>query len=385
MEEDKTERRKPHSMLIQVAGSGRTALRCAPPLRRPDFSIMFTDARQGGRDSVYQNNGTHHQPWSRKVPGFKRGLLKRADSEHKMTCDRNGSLRFVAKEHAVKSHESAGSSGDLSNRPWRQTKLPFATRDGQVQPDVAGYSCAPEASPARWSRSVGRESKHCLFVRDYYRECRFVEHCHQTNTLPSLRKYSPTPPTQFKGQENCGAPVCGQGQQRGSVREPFQTEPYGADMTDTGKQELALQDYLKATLNSDSDCRVDSSQMDQITPRVLKQESIDQSSNSNSLILPEVPCRDPTGAKQQHQQKHSQMGESATNAEWLPSSVTAQGPRLEPESCLPWPKKKQRAVRDQIRRVVVELEGILCGLKEVHLEMKEVKKEKNKNTFPFLA
>ncbi|XP_031431011.2 inhibitory synaptic factor 1 [Clupea harengus] len=65
------------------------------------------------------------------------------------------------------------------------------------------------------------------------------------------------------------------------------------------------------------------------------------------------------------------MGESTTNSGGLASSA-AQGPKREPEPCLLWPKKKQRAVRDQIRRVIVELEGILHGLKEVHLEMKEV-------------
>ncbi|XP_076134828.1 uncharacterized protein LOC143117170 [Alosa pseudoharengus] len=375
-------------MLNQVAGTGRQALCTTPPLSRPDFSIMFADARQGGRDSVYQNNnGTHHHhhhhhhhPWPHKVPGFPREL-RRADSEHKMTCDKNGSLRFVAKEHTAKSHESTGSSGDLSNRPWRQTKLPFAARDGREQPDVAGYSCAPEASPVRWNRSVGQEQKHCLFVRDYYRECRFVEHCHQTDTHPSSRKCSPAPPTQFKGQENCGAPVYSQGQQRGCVREPFQREPYGADMPDTGKQDPAPHDYLKNTLNSDSDCKVDSSKGDQVAPKVLAQESLDKSSSSNSPILPYKVSRGELASankqQQQHQQSHSQMGEITTNAERLPSSA-AQGPKPapepepQPEPCLPWPKKKQRAVRDQIQRVVVELEGILHGLKEVHLEMKEV-------------
>ena len=294
-----------------------------------------------------------------------------------MTCDRNRRLRFAAKEHISKSQESTGSS-DLSNRPWRQTKLPFALQEGHARPDVAGYSCAPEASSVKWNRSVGREQKHCLFVRDYYRECRFVGNFHQTNTHPS-RKCSPAPPTQFRGQENCRVPVCGQGQQRGSVRDPFQREPYGADMLETGKQDLSAHDYLKATLNLDSDCKLDNSQRGQVTPKVLKQESLNKSSSSNSFILPEVPCGEPTSAKQ-HQQNHSQMGESTTNSGGLASSA-AQGPKREPEPCLLWPKKKQRAVRDQIRRVIVELEGILHGLKEVHLEMKEVQKI----TFPFLA
>ncbi len=36
-------------------------------------------------------------------------------------------------------------------------------------------------------------------------------------------------------------------------------------------------------------------------------------------------------------------------------------------------KQSERAIRDQIQRVVVNLEEVLHGLKEIHLEMKEVK------------
>ncbi|XP_063058114.1 uncharacterized protein LOC134451539 [Engraulis encrasicolus] len=399
---------------------------------------MLGDGRQlGGRDNLHLNNSSNSRgssctdhPWPTssssspysKLRDFFRKEMGLANSKHKMTCDKkkkqqHKGLGLAAKEHI--------------------TKAPLATAEEDFErPDVAGNSCGgsgggPKApSPAttrRWNRSVGRrpqQKKHCLFVKGRREEeCRFVENSHHGLTPDahpsSSRKCSPAPSTtRFKGQANCGSPVNGrqqqcQGQESNCIEgEPLEGEPYGADMPDTGKQDLATHHHLhllEPTLNSDADCEADKSSCcggrDRVaaTTEVTKLESLNHSkhySHSLMILSAEVPAVELNSAKeqkqqqqqqQQHQQNSSQMGDgSMTNTERLASSTAlgpkgteqetrepapapeTQQPETETETRLLWTSRKRRAVRDQIRRVVVELEGILRGLKEVHLEMKEV-------------
>ncbi|XP_028856990.1 uncharacterized protein LOC114802344 [Denticeps clupeoides] len=220
-----------------------------------------------------------------------------------------------------------------------------------MQSDVAGYSCLSASDARRWARSPGHKPKHGMLVRDYYKECGFVG----KESHPFPRKHALAPPTRIRGQENCRVPVFGE-KGRGDAGGAFHRDKCGSDCPDANVQNSNKQHHLKSSRNYDLDdsrrVEDDPKPVDRADSRAEGDGNRHGSVNEASCS-PQVPCGE-------HQQSCPQM------------SNATDGPSSKKRESGAWSKKSQKAVRDQIHRVVVELDKILHSLKEVHQEMKEV-------------
>lgn len=208
----------------------------------------------------------------------------------------------------------------------------LAVQGGHTSQNVTSQICQ---TSVRWSRPPGKGLQHNSVSVNYsLRECSFVVHQHQTEPHPFLRKCALDAPTQFRGHGNCGEPVCVAEQQSDSVQGALLTEQHASnwmDASDTRNRQLCTsngQGTLSRRLG-----------------RVM------QDLNGPSLVNEVMP---------------------ATKDVNKPNTV-AQGDLNGQGTYTFSSKQSERAIRDQIQRVVVNLEEVLHGLKEIHLEMKEVK------------
>ncbi|RXN03361.1 hypothetical protein ROHU_015960 [Labeo rohita] len=220
-------------------------------------------------------------------------------------------------------------------------KQRLTIQGGHAQLDVAGQICQTELTSVRWNRPPGKGLQHNSVSVNYsLTECSFVVHRHQTEPHPFLRKCTLDAPTQFRGHGNCGAPVCAAEQQSGSVR--------GA---------LLASDWMDAsgthnsTFNKDAELCTSNRQgtLSGCLGRVMQDFS-----RPSMLTTKDADKTNPNHLKCQAKVAQGDLG----------------GPRR--GSCAFSSKHTERAIREQIQRVVVNLEDVLHGLKEIHLEMKEV-------------
>ncbi|XP_016355131.1 uncharacterized protein LOC107698598 [Sinocyclocheilus anshuiensis] len=229
-------------------------------------------------------------------------------------------------------------------------KKHLANRGGHARLDVTGQICQTELSSVQWNRPPGKGLQHNSVSVNYsLRECSFVVHRHQIEPHPFLRKCALDAPTQFRGHGNCGVPVCAAEQQSGSVRGALLTEQHALDWMDTSAAH-------NSTFNKNAELCTSNGQgtLSRCLGRVM------QEFNRPSLV---------------HEVMLSTKDVNKTNSKHLKCQAkVAQGDLSGPGrgSYAFSSKHSQRAIRDQIQRVVVNLEEVLHGLKEIHLEIKEV-------------
>ncbi|XP_072516018.1 uncharacterized protein [Salminus brasiliensis] len=227
----------------------------------------------------------------------------------------------------------------LRNGYSHHSSLSLSTLECHAQLVTAGESCQTRASTLRWGKCQ-KLQHNSASVRDRLRECGFVANLRQTQTPLPSRKCALELPTQFIGQRNCGVPVCAVDQQSSSVREP---QPSG--QTEAKQHTFDRHHRLKSNCSSN-----------------LEPSSEASSIGQDSLKSMGHVAEDGDGPRPMH--------EVIFSTEVPQSATRGQGPSE--ESYAFSSKKTQRVLRDQICRVVVNLEEVLRGLKEVHLEMKEV-------------
>lgn len=212
----------------------------------------------------------------------------------------------------------------------------LAVQGGHAPQNVTSQICH---ASVQWSRPSGKGLQHNSISVNYsLRECSFVVHRHQTEPHPFLRKCALDAPTQFRGHGNCGVPVCVAEQQSGSVRGALLTEQHASNWMDASDTHNSTFNRELCTSNGQGTLR-----------RCLGH--VMQDLNGPSLV------------------NEAMLSTKDVNK---PNTV-AQGDLNGPGRGIFSSKQSERAIRDQIQRVVVNLEEVLTGLKEIHLEMKEVK------------
>lgn len=191
--------------------------------------------------------------------------------------------------------------------------------------DVTGQICHRSV---RWDRP----QHNSVSVNYGLRECSFVGHRHQNETHPFLRKCALDTPTEFRGHGNCGELVCAADQQSGSVRVA-----------------LEASDAPQSTFKRDEMCT--SNGQGSLRRRVM--QDLNGASLGDEVMLSTKDVNNKPNTN--HIKCQVKVAQVDLNGGTFSS------------------KQSERAIRDQIQRVVVNLEEVLHGLKEIHLEMKEVK------------
>lgn len=223
----------------------------------------------------------------------------------------------------------------------------LAVQGGHAQQDMTGQICQ---TSVQWNQPPGKGLQHNSVSVNYsLRECSFVVHRHQIEPHPFLRKCALDTPTQFRCHGNCGVPVCAAEQQSGSVRGALLTEQHASDWMDASGTH-------NSTFNKDAELF---------------------SSNGHGTLH---RCLGPSmqnlnGPSLANEVMRSTKDVNKTNSNHLKCQAkVAQGDLSGPGrgTYAFSSKQSERAIRDQIQRVVVNLEEVLHGLQEIHLEMKEV-------------
>ncbi|XP_062869331.1 uncharacterized protein LOC134331749 [Trichomycterus rosablanca] len=258
-----------------------------------------------------------------------RGLGRRAASRHFRLLQKMG--------HSVKTRKEP-----LANEDYKTSSGGSANTPNNGHTHLSRFSLATLKLFKPVSKSSGTRWRKCQHNSSSVDECSFVENPRQAQTPLPPRKCALDLPAQFRGQKNCGAPVCVAHQQSGSVPQPQTPEVNGHTF-----------DRRHGTKNS---CRVEQEtcSVDSSMGQVQEEEDGDGTRSLKAIFATEVPQNSTV-----NRQKRSQPGFEETD---LPSTPDTNGET----------KTFQTVLQERISKVVVNLEEVLRGLKEVHLEMKEV-------------
>ncbi|XP_053369740.1 uncharacterized protein LOC128543367 [Clarias gariepinus] len=303
--------------------------------------IMFADTRGLGRHTV----PCHF--WLSK---------KKTKMGHSAKTGKGSLFSFEPEEY--KKMGSHGSKQTIHNGYGHHPRISLTTLKWRSKLFRTGESGQTESRSIRWRKCQGQGSQHnSASVRDRSRECSFVENLHQTQTPLPLRKCALDLPTQFIGQRNCGAPVCVVVQQSGSVR-----EPQAPGQTEANEHTFDKHQTPKASCSSNPE-----------------HNSVDSTGQSFSNSMGHV-AEDSDGSRSMHEVSFSSEvpqnitinhNKSAHKGDLQNMSVNG-GMSQSEEVYIFKSKETQRVLQDQICKVVVNLEEVLHGLKQVHLEIKEV-------------
>ncbi|CAB1324505.1 unnamed protein product, partial [Coregonus sp. 'balchen'] len=385
---------------------------------------MFSDTRAPGEHRGVQHSNPHLDLWLHnglRAHHSKMGLngqRRRADANLTYP-NRAKEVGFTSQEVMNNIHGKERTGPHLNELGLEARRQHFGLWEHHVQPDLSSQA----GSPSRWSHGQSPEPglRHRSSVRDHYTECSFVGNPRQTLPHPSVRKYvkapvlGPAPPTQFKGQDGCKVPVCLEDQLWGYSRQTCQKDLHTSSWVDsaTATQGLPRHQSFSSTLSSNKK-NVRNSQRDLTRPvsgpetklhqkdltrpvsgpetklhqkdltrpvsgleTKLHQKDLTRpvegyngpSSLHEVIFSTEVPQRDMGGPTLKPQQSPSKPCPAPEDVQTRPPSGD-QGSRS--GSGLTGSKKHQKVVRDQIRKVVENLEEVLGGLKDIHQEMKEV-------------
>ncbi|KAJ8374635.1 hypothetical protein SKAU_G00052150 [Synaphobranchus kaupii] len=331
---------------------------------------MFSDSRQLGQQRVPQRSNSP-QHWLHNGVMVQRETACTGPSVQTeaslLPPDRRREARLTLQEEKGNSHVKERTETNFDGRNLQRRPLLTEQKHGW-RPDPVSQRGPWDSGSARWNQAPELRQKRSSPGREPLRECVCSSHGYQTQPHPSGRKYVSPPPTGFKGQESYGVPgYMVERQFRGYARENYQrgshvsgqahaaacsfNRQHGSNSTFIHGQEYSdynhgLRDLTRAKNRPEQGCNGPSSTQGLIFSTEVPQRELDYN-RQRSLCWP--------GNVTDIQNKYSSR---------------EQGQKKDPGNDRP--KMSQAAVRDQIRRVVVDLEGVLGGLKQVHLEMKEV-------------
>ncbi|XP_036375105.1 uncharacterized protein LOC118771264 [Megalops cyprinoides] len=330
---------------------------------------MFSDSRQLGKHRVFQHNN-NPQRWLHNGVTVQRdtghmGPSRQAEASL-LPPDRRRETAPVEEKGNAQEKERTETNFDGQNI---QRKLLLAQQKRCTLPDSVGQSVPRESNTARWNQAPEPRQRYSVPVREHFSDYACTSRGYQTEPHPSGRKYVPPPPIGFKGHQSYRVP--GYMVRRrfwGYAREDCQRElnssgqasaaahgfdrHYGSNSTFHRGQEYiksnhSLRDLTKPKNQPEQGCNGPSSVQGLIFSTEVPQIELD-CTRQRGLCWPSSNTTD-----SQNKHASSEQGQSR-------------------ESGFDGPKMSQAAIRDQIRRVVGDLEGVLGGLKQVHLEMKEV-------------
>lgn len=306
---------------------------------------MFTDTRRLGKHTI---------------PCHFWLLQKKTKMGHSAKTEKGSLFSFEPEEYNKMG--SYGSKQTIHNGYSRHSRVSLTTLKWHSKLFRTGESCQTESSSMRWRKCQGQGLQHnSASVRDHSRECSFVESLHQTQTPLPLRKCALDLPTQFIGQRNCGVPVCVVAQQSSSVRESL-----APGQTEANEYTFNKRQTPKTSCNSNPEHNIVDNARQNI-PNSMGHVAED-SDGSRSMHEVFFSTEVPQNISINHN-KSSHKGD-------MQNMSSNGGQSISGEAYIFKSKKTQRVLQDQIRKVVVNLEEVLHGLKEVHLEMKEVKSVK---------
>ncbi|XP_041746271.2 proline-rich protein 36-like isoform X2 [Coregonus clupeaformis] len=355
---------------------------------------MFSDTRAPGEHRGYQHSNPHLNLWLHNR--FRAHHSDMGLNGQRRRTDANLTYPNRAKEVGFKSQEV------INTIHGKERMGPHLNGLGLEEPDLSSQ----EGSPSRWSQGQSPEPglRHSASVRNHYTEHSFVWNHRQTLPHPSVKNYvmapAPAPPKQFKGQDGCKVPVCLEDQLWGYPRQTCQRNIHKSSWVDsaTATQDLPIHQSFSSTLSSTQkkvrnshrhltrpvggpETRRD--QKDLTKPVGGPETRRDQkdltkpvegyngpSSLHEVIFSTEVPQRNmggPTLRSQQSPSKHCPTPEDVQTRPPSGHQGSRRGPGLTGSK-----RSHRKVVRDQIRRVVENLEEVLGGLKDIHQEMKEV-------------
>ncbi|KAJ8408245.1 hypothetical protein AAFF_G00256590 [Aldrovandia affinis] len=330
---------------------------------------MFSDSGQLGRQRVSQRADAP-QRWLHNGAVVQRetghtGPSSRTDA-HLPPPDRRREVGLAAPQ------EKGNSRGNEANfhGPSHHQRRPLLAEHGARSASVSLSGPRPEPDAAGWNhRAPEQRQRRSSSGREPLRECGCPGHGYQTGPHPSGRKCAPPPAARFKGQESYSAPgYMVEGQFRGSARENYRRGPHECGEAHVGTRGLSRQHGSNNTfLDAREYTSFNNGLRGLMRAKALDERGWHRPSSAQGVIFStEVPQRE---LDHRRQRSLCWPGSDVTDVQNKRSSA-AQGQRREPVT--DGAKMSQATVRDQIRRVVVDLEDVLGGLKQVHLEMKEV-------------
>ncbi|XP_076880129.1 uncharacterized protein LOC143528322 [Brachyhypopomus gauderio] len=257
---------------------------------------------------------------------------------------------------------SYGFKQSLCNGYSHHSRLSLATLECPAQLVTAGQTRRAKSGRLRWGKCQGPALLHnSASVRECLRECSFVAKLHQTHTPLPSKKCALGMPTQFTGQRNCGEPVCVVEQQSDSVAEPLSSGSRTSQRTFNKRN--SLKNSCHSSPHPDS---VDSTKQNILQSMGHVGESGDGPRAVNDVVFStEVPHNTTFNCYKSYSRSDTARGD-------LQNVPDAGGHGLRGKTCAFGTEKRNCVLQDHIRRVVVNLEEVLRGLKEVELEMKEV-------------
>ncbi|KAL4658879.1 hypothetical protein GN956_G2338 [Arapaima gigas] len=232
-------------------------------------------------------------------------------------------------------------------------------------PPPASHNTLGESTSAKWNHIPEAGQRRSTLGSTCYRTCDCAGLRHQTASHPFLRKYMLPPAAPHRGQEHRREPAyVPEKQFWGYPREKYERAAYGSALEHSTKH---FNSYHN--LNSNF-CH--------------GQESYHMPKDpSRSKSHPEKVCKGPKSCQgvicsskgsQSHRDSssHQILCLSGDHIACVPSKVVSEGQSPQKGPRLDERKTMRPSVRDQIRLVVADLEDVLGGLKQIHLEMKEV-------------
>ncbi|XP_010869770.2 uncharacterized protein LOC105011449 [Esox lucius] len=354
-------------------------------------SVMFSDTSAPGEHRVLQHSNPNLNLWFHNGLGAHHsdmglnGQCRRVDA-NPIYSNRFKEVGFTAQEATNNTHETERTGPQLNGLGLEARRLRFASL--YVQSD----SSSQEGRPSRWSQGLSPELglRHTMSGRSHCTESSFVGNHRQTLPHPSVRKcltgtaLGLAPPTQFKGQDGCKVPACLEDQLQGHSRQTCQRDLSTFSLMDsaTVTQDRPRHQSFSSTLSSKKG-KSQNSHRDMTRPARGPETRLDKKDltkpvegyNGPSclheiIFSTEIPQKNMKGPTPKPQQSPSKSFPTTEDIQTRPPSANQGSSRG--TSRAGSKRSHQKVVRDQIQRVVKNLEEVLGGLKDVHQEMKEV-------------
>ncbi|XP_048833035.1 uncharacterized protein LOC125709049 [Brienomyrus brachyistius] len=329
---------------------------------------MFSDTKELGQQTVFQHSAAAEY-WSHNALRLHKetayaGLgsqtgdcSSRLDGGNKMSLTQPEEVRHVL------GWKWTGTDYEALDR---QRRLRLSTERQCAPPVCSGRGSLKEPNFRRWTHFPEAGLRCSMSVKESCRQCECVRQQNAAALHPFRRKFVLPPTALFVGQGHCREPkYVAEKQVWGDTRAKCKRDVFEA------QPECEATDFSHRCRGSDSafshgqEHAENHHDLGGVTGPKTHQEKV---SSKEPKLGPALICS--TKACQRH------LGYGGLHSPCLPGNGTkfvqskAAGETQIRRGAL-W-TRSQASVRDRIRQVVSDLEGVLGGLKQVHLEMKEV-------------